>query len=347
MRHRLRWVLSGLVVAGLVLTALPLAVLTAALGSGQTSCGSSAGLVVEAGTEVVGASEYGGTGDPGTPGDSGAYGSLSGHYAFAELSTNWAAPSGWDFSALGGLAPHSLLQISYRGRSVIAEKLDVGRGGPPVGRPPTARAVDLWWETADALGFSGTGLVTLSPVPPGTPAALALDGGASATARAAALAGGCLPTTFAGASSIVSVANSQVGTGELPPGSGCTPYGRCEEWCALFATWVWAQAGVPIPSMASTSAVYEWARVHGRILSPASLPAPGDALFFGSGPASSLHMGIVTAVLADGRIVEVDGNYAHRVSRVGPYRPGQAAATTPGQGGSEPGPIYAYAQPVP
>ena len=32
----------------------------------------------------------------------------------------------------------------------------------------------------------------------------------------------------------------------------CNPYGPCEEWCALFATWAWEQAGIPIPRYAFT-----------------------------------------------------------------------------------------------
>ena len=44
---------------------------------------------------------------------------------------------------------------------------------------------------------------------------------------------------------IVSAAAGQLGVGETPRGSNCTPYGPCEAWCADFATWVWRQAGVP------------------------------------------------------------------------------------------------------
>ncbi len=317
-----------------------------ACGQGGQAGGSPAATSFGSGGEVVGASQYGGPGDPTTPGDSGAYGPLMGHYAFAELSTNWAAPSGWNFAALGGLAPYTLLQITYNGRSVIAEKLDVGRGGPPVGQPPHARAIDLWYQTAQALGFQGTGLVEIAPAPAGTPvsASLVPGGGGSPSAGLSGGSQGCVASSFAGGSTIVAIADSQVGVRANPAGSDCTPYGPCEEWCALFATWVWRQAGVQVPSEGFTGAVYDWALANGQILAPSATPSPGDAVFFGQGPAStttSLHMGIVTEVTAAGEIVEVDGNYGGQVARVGPYLPADAATA------GEPGPIYGYAQPVP
>ncbi len=54
------------------------------------------------------------------------------------------------------------------------------------------------------------------------------------------------PSPSPTASAIVSVANSQVDSDPVR-GQFCNPYGPCEEWCALFATWVWQQAGVPDP----------------------------------------------------------------------------------------------------
>ena len=133
------------------------------------------------GGDVVGASTYGGPGDP-TSGDHGAYGPLPGHFAFAELSNNYGAPiNDLDFSALGHLPPHTLLQVTYNGRSLIAEKLDIGGGGPPVGDPPAARRIDLWYETAAALGFEGVGLVAIAPAPAGTdPSAALVPGGGAA-----------------------------------------------------------------------------------------------------------------------------------------------------------------------
>lgn len=89
--------------------------------------------------------------------------------------------------------------------------------------------------------------------------------------------------------------------------------------------------------MASTAAVYAWAQAQTKVL-PAIATRRWATVFFG--PGASVHMGIVTDVTADGRIVEVDGNYAHQVPRVGPYDPARATAA------GEPAPLYGYAQPV-
>jgi len=109
------------------------------------------------GGRQVGASEYGGPQDPssGVYGYRGAY--LPGTHAFAELSN----PGTLDFSALGGLPEGAQLRISYNGNSVIGVKEDVGRGGGPVGGLP--RAIDLWYQTADAIGFDGLGVVDIAP----------------------------------------------------------------------------------------------------------------------------------------------------------------------------------------
>lgn len=124
---------------------------------------------------VVGASEYGGPGDPGTPSDKGAFGSLDGHMAYAELGLSGVSDSNWQDADKIGLAlglgkalpPHTKLQITANGHSVIAEKLDDGAGGGPVGDPPHERVIDLWYQTAKALRLdtvnSGewSGLVTI------------------------------------------------------------------------------------------------------------------------------------------------------------------------------------------
>jgi CHAP domain len=160
--------------------------------------------------------------------------------------------------------------------------------------------------------------------------------------------GGCSASTFtpeaAGSSQIVRVAESQIGQGEHPPNSNCTIYGPCEEWCSLFAAWVWQHAGVPLPGAtavyAYSGSLYTWVREHGgKILPPSVRPSPGDAVFYGQGPESSAHIGIVQRVFGDGRITTIEGNFANKVSRVGPFRP--ADATSAG----EAGPIYGYAQP--
>jgi hypothetical protein len=167
----------------------------------------------------------------------------------------------------------------------------------------------------------------------------------------------------ASASRIVRIARSQLGRAESPPGSNCNPYGPCEEWCALFASWVWERAGVPLPGgttpYAYTGTLYKWAAAQDRgglggssalleststsahVLPPGAKPAPGDAIFFGSGPGwgESDHVGIVERVFPNGEITTIDGNYGDRVARVGPFLPAAAAAA------GEPAPVYGYAVP--
>jgi hypothetical protein len=158
--------------------------------------------------------------------------------------------------------------------------------------------------------------------------------------------GGCEASVFlpeAGAGSqIVKVAESQLGQGEEPAGSECTIYGPCEEWCSLFAAWVWQHAGVPLPGSTaiygSSGSLYTWANESGgRLLPPTSTPAVGDAIFYGTGPGDSAHVGIVAQVLPDGEIVTVEGNYAGHVARVGPFQPAHPVG--------EAAPVYGYAQP--
>jgi hypothetical protein len=160
--------------------------------------------------------------------------------------------------------------------------------------------------------------------------------------------GGCEASTFspegASSSQIVKVAESQIGQGEHPEGSNCTIYGPCEEWCSLFVAWVWQHAGVPLPGATATygysGSLYTWAKEHGgKILAPSAKPSPGDAVFYGTGPAESAHVGIVENVSSDGRITAIEGNYSNHVTVVGPFKP--AEATNAG----EAAPIYGYAQP--
>jgi hypothetical protein len=183
-------------------------------------------------------------------------------------------------------------------------------------------------------GFTGTG----SPTPSSPPLAEPINGSP----------GECSATVLvpeaSGSSQIVRVAESQLGQGENPENSNCTIYGPCEEWCSLFAAWVWQHAGVPLPGAtalyAYSGSLYTWAHEHGgRTLPPSARPSPGDAVLYGTGPSASAHVGIVVRVLPDGEIVTVEGNYDNHVTRVGPFQP--SAATSAG----ESAPIYGYAQP--
>lgn len=93
-----------------------------------------------------------------------APGPLAGHTAYAELSVN---PGAQDFKALGDLKPFQKLAITYNGKTVIAEKRDVGGGGDPI--KGKKRAIDLWWETARLLDMKDSDVVTIHGVPDDTP----------------------------------------------------------------------------------------------------------------------------------------------------------------------------------
>jgi hypothetical protein len=184
-------------------------------------------------------------------------------------------------------------------------------------------------------GFTGTG----SPTPSSPSLAEPVNGSSG---------GECSASMFTPAagngSQIVKVAESQIGQGESPEDSNCTIYGPCEEWCSLFAAWVWQHAGVPLPGSTAvygySGSLYTWAKEHGgRVLPPTATPAPGDAVFYGSGPGESAHVGIVQRLYPDGRITTIEGNYANHVTLVGPFQPAQATSA------GESAPIYGYAQP--
>jgi hypothetical protein len=138
---------------------------------------------------------------------------------------------------------------------------------------------------------------------------------------------------------ILSFADQQLGYQDH--GYYCTKFGPCETWCSLFVTWVWRDAGVPVPSLAFTGDLYYWAKATTSVIGARALPAPGDAVLFGTGPSTvntSLHTGIVEGVYP-GYLVTVEGDSLHAVRRyVVPLRDPQLVG--------EPGPIYAYASPV-
>jgi CHAP domain len=185
---------------------------------------------------------------------------------------------------------------------------------------------------AITYGFDGPGSPPATPRP-----ALEAVAGNGEQCDASVLA-----PEAASSSAIARVAESQIGQGENPAGSGCTVYGPCEEWCSLFAAWVWQHAGVPLPGPTAlygySGSLYTWASSHGGRLLPASArPSPGDAVFYGTGPSASAHVGIVVRVLADGEIETVEGNYAGQVSRVGPFARSRPVGERAG--------IYGYAQP--
>ncbi len=145
---------------------------------------------------------------------------------------------------------------------------------------------------------------------------------------------------------MVAAADSQV-RGDPTPGNFCNPFGPCEEWCALFATWVWQQGGVPIPSFPFTGSIYSWAATHTAVAPPTSPPQVGEAALYGTGPQStstSVHVGIVVQVWPDGAVITIEGDAGPApvgslaVVINGPFLPADSAVYNGF-------PIYAYALP--
>jgi hypothetical protein len=135
-----------------------------------------------------------------------------------------------------------------------------------------------------------------------------------------------------GGGAIVAQATGQVQADPVP-GYFCNPYGPCEAWCALFATWVWEAAGVAIPRYAFVGDVYTWAATHTAVLPPTAMPRAGEAVLYGTGPQNvdtAVHMGIVAQVWPDGAIVTVEGDSGPEptgsldVTINGPFLPSQS-----------------------
>jgi hypothetical protein len=154
------------------------------------------------------------------------------------------------------------------------------------------------------------------------------------------------PPPTGGDPAIVAAAASQI---QPDPDSGyfCNPYGTCEPWCALFATWAWQQGGVPIPSYPFVGSIYDWAAAHTAVLPPGATAAAGDAILYGTGPTDATtapHVGIVAQVWPDGAVDTIEGDAGPGVGGHlavivnGPLLPTQATAFFDY-------PVFAFAQP--
>jgi hypothetical protein len=109
----------------------------------------------------------------------------------------------------------------------------------------------------------------------------------------------------------VQLALSKVGIAESPPGSNRVEfsrwYGLVGPWCAMFLSWVLAQAGNKSGyRFASTAASVAWARRQGRLI-PVAQAQPGDVLVR-LYTATTGHTGMATERPRDGTQVTVEGN---------------------------------------
>jgi hypothetical protein len=118
------------------------------------------------------------------------------------------------------------------------------------------------------------------------------------------------PSGPGGFPAIVNAAASQI---RPDPDGGyfCNPYGPCEPWCALFATWAWERGGVPIPSYSFVGSIYSWSAADGRVLPPTTEAVAGDDVLYGSGPqdaATAVHVGVVAQVWPDHAVDTIEGD---------------------------------------
>jgi peptidoglycan hydrolase-like protein with peptidoglycan-binding domain len=120
----------------------------------------------------------------------------------------------------------------------------------------------------------------------------------------------------------LNVANSQIGTGENPPGSNQNKYtawfGLVGAWCAIFQSWCFAQIGMSnihtawcddFITNAKNGKWGTWIDQYGSIL-------PGDLAIFDWDGGSSDHVAAVNRVFSNGQWESIEGNWADSVCRV-------------------------------
>ena len=99
------------------------------------------------------------------------------------------------------------------------------------------------------------------------------------------------------------------------------PGGPVGRWCAYFVSWVARQAGTPLGPQGNGFAAVEdvrgWLRREGRLYEgPGAVGRPGDLVFFdGNRDGTWDHIGLVEAMLPDGRVQTIEGNSSDSVRR--------------------------------
>jgi hypothetical protein len=92
-----------------------------------------------------------------------------------------------------------------------------------------------------------------------------------------------------------------------------------QPWCAYFATSMWREAGVNIPTYGFTGDIYKWGERHHCAYDRHDLAKqarPGDAILFGTNSSwsGSEHVGIIEKVEGN-KITTIEGNSSDQVMR--------------------------------
>lgn len=129
---------------------------------------------------------------------------------------------------------------------------------------------------------------------------------------------GVTPASAATGADIVNIANANLGKGYCSTNSAggkgfnnsCTANnGTGELWCGDFVSWVWQQAGVPVPAT-NPAYVPSWINTSAyHPLSSGYVPQPGDAVVFGNDkyPTQGSHISIATDY-SNGLLSDIGGD---------------------------------------
>lgn len=128
------------------------------------------------------------------------------------------------------------------------------------------------------------------------------------------------------ADKLVSVAISQIGEKEDPPGSNMTKYGKAYgwngvAWCCIFVWWCFREAGFSNlfyggNKTASCTALMKWAANNGLFVTKDFRRGDVFLYDYDNVPSDSEHTGIYTGERTGSAYIAVEGNYADKVARV-------------------------------
>ncbi|MFD9127300.1 CHAP domain-containing protein [Kitasatospora sp. NPDC059571] len=147
------------------------------------------------------------------------------------------------------------------------------------------------------------GLLTLGGAEPASAAPPTGTGAAAlAAANVAKTAGSCADTPTV----------NSLGGSQFEHSCSGGPSGGPEYWCADFALWVWRSTGFYTGGLdASAASFLTYGRTNNTLHTAAGYaPQPGDAVVYGSTLDGAIHhVGIVTAVNADGSVTTANGDW--------------------------------------